>query len=43
MIDNESGEWISHVDLGLWADIMIIAPVTANTMAKMTIGECDNS
>lgn len=42
MIDNESGEWVSHVDLGLWADLMIIAPVTANTMAKMTIGECDN-
>ena len=42
MVDNETGEWISHVELGLWADFMIIAPVTANTMAKMTIGECDN-
>ena len=42
MVDNDTGEWNSHVDLGLWADFMIIAPLTANTMAKMTSGECDN-
>ena len=42
MIDADSGEWNSHVDLGLWADFMVIAPLTANTMAKMTTGECDN-
>ena len=42
MVDAESGEWNSHVDLGLWADFMVIAPLTANTMAKMTTGECDN-
>jgi phosphopantothenoylcysteine decarboxylase/phosphopantothenate--cysteine ligase len=42
MVDIDSGEWNSHVDLGLWADFMIIAPLTANTMAKMTTGECDN-
>ncbi len=42
MIDKDSGEWNSHVDLGLWADIFVIAPLTANTMAKMVIGECDN-
>ena len=42
MIDADSGEWISHVDLGLWADFMVMAPLTANTMAKMTTGECDN-
>ena len=41
MVDEE-GEWNSHVDLGLWADFMIIAPVTAKTMAKMAQGECDN-
>jgi phosphopantothenoylcysteine decarboxylase / phosphopantothenate---cysteine ligase len=42
MIDTDSGEWNNHVDLGLWADFMVIAPLTANTMAKMTTGECDN-
>jgi len=42
MVDKDSGEWNSHVDLGLWADIFVIAPLTANTMAKMVIGECDN-
>jgi len=42
MVDEDSGEWNSHVDLGLWADIFVIAPLTANTMAKMVIGECDN-
>ena len=42
MIDADSGEWNNHVDLGLWADFMVIAPLTANTMAKMTTGECDN-
>ncbi len=38
----ETGEWNNHVDLGLWADLMLIAPVTANTLAKMVIGLCDN-
>ncbi len=42
MVDAESGEWNSHVELGLWADIMLIAPLTANTMAKMVNGVCDN-
>ena len=42
MVETESGEWNSHVDLGLWADFMVIAPLTANTMAKMTTGECNN-
>ncbi len=36
------GDWNNHVDLALWADIMIIAPCTANTMAKMVNGVCDN-
>ena len=39
---NEEGEWNSHVDLGLWADLMVIAPATANTLAKMSNGLCDN-
>ena len=42
MVDADSGEWNNHVDLGLWADFMVMAPLTANTMAKMTTGECDN-
>jgi len=42
MVDSNSGEWSNHVELGLWADMMVIAPLTANTMAKMKSGECDN-
>ncbi|MDR3694563.1 bifunctional phosphopantothenoylcysteine decarboxylase/phosphopantothenate--cysteine ligase CoaBC [Mucilaginibacter sp.] len=38
----ETGEWNNHVDLGLWADLVIIAPASANTMAKMAGGLCDN-
>ena len=40
--DNETEEWNSHVELGLWADYMVIAPATANTLSKMTNGVCDN-
>ena len=36
------GEWNNHVDLGLWADVMLIAPASANTLAKMANGICDN-
>lgn len=38
----ENGEWHSHVKLGLWADLFIIAPATANTIAKMAHGIADN-
>ena len=37
-----TGEWHSHVDLGLWADLMVIAPATANTIGKMANGIADN-
>ena len=37
-----TGEWHSHVDLGLWADAMIVAPATASTIAKMANGVADN-
>lgn len=37
-----SGEWHSHVDLGLWADLMLIAPATASTIGKMVHGIADN-
>lgn len=39
---NENGTWNSHVEMALWADVMIVAPCTANTLAKMTHGMCDN-
>lgn len=38
----KTSEWNSHVDLGLWADALVIAPATANTIAKMANGVCDN-
>jgi phosphopantothenoylcysteine decarboxylase/phosphopantothenate--cysteine ligase len=38
----ETGEWNNHVELGLWADIFIIAPASANTLAKMANGQSDN-
>lgn len=37
-----TGEWHSHVDLGLWSDLMVIAPATASTIGKMTSGVADN-
>lgn len=37
-----TGEWHSHVDLGLWADLMIVAPATASTLGKMANGIADN-
>lgn len=37
-----NGTWNSHVEMALWADVMIIAPCTANTLAKMVHGMCDN-
>ena len=42
MLNKKSGDWNNHVELGLWADFILFAPVTANTMAKMVSGECDN-
>jgi phosphopantothenoylcysteine decarboxylase/phosphopantothenate--cysteine ligase len=41
-IEDENELWNNHVDLGLWADYMIIAPASANTLSKMTNGICDN-
>lgn len=40
--DEDNEKWNSHVDLGLWADLMVIAPATANTLSKMANGACDN-
>jgi len=41
-LKNEQGEWVNHVEMGLWADLMVIAPATANTLSKMAHGQCDN-
>jgi len=40
--EEEDGVWNNHVELGLWADFMIICPATANTLFKMANGNCDN-
>lgn len=40
--DDDNAVWNNHVDLGLWADLFIIAPATANTLSKMANGICDN-
>ena len=40
LFDDES--WTNHVQLGRWADVMIIAPLSCNTLAKMANGQCDN-
>ncbi len=39
---SENGTWNNHVELALWADVMIMAPCTANTLSKMVHGMCDN-
>lgn len=38
----ETGTWNNHVELGLWADAVVVAPASANTLAKMANGTCDN-
>ena len=40
--NKQTGVWTNHVELGLWADVMLIAPATANTISKMANGACDN-
>ena len=40
--DDENEKWNNHVELALWADLMVIAPATANTLSKMANGTCDN-
>ncbi len=40
--EDENAQWNNHVELGLWADYLLIAPATANTLAKMATGVCDN-
>ena len=40
--EDSEAQWNNHVEIALWADIMIIAPATANTLSKMANGNCDN-
>lgn len=40
--NEKDGSWYSHVELGLWADLILVAPLSANTMAKMANGVADN-
>jgi phosphopantothenoylcysteine decarboxylase/phosphopantothenate--cysteine ligase len=42
MFHPETGEWANHVELGLWADVLLIAPATANTLSKMAAGQADS-
>ena len=38
----ENGTWNNHIELAIWADVILVAPCTANTLAKMAMGICDN-
>lgn len=40
--DDDNAVWTNHVELGLWADLMVIAPATANTLSAMATGRCNN-
>ena len=40
--NKETGAWTNHIELALWADVLLIAPTTANTLAKLASGICDN-
>ena len=40
--NRDNGQWNSHVELGIWADLMVVAPATATTLGKMANGICDN-
>ncbi|MEO0404758.1 MAG: bifunctional phosphopantothenoylcysteine decarboxylase/phosphopantothenate--cysteine ligase CoaBC [Bacteroidota bacterium] len=40
--DEDQGTWTNHVEMGLWGDLFLVAPLSANTLAKMANGICDN-
>src|SRR5690606_13008366 len=42
LFDPVTGQWANHVELGLWADAFVIAPLTASSLAKMAVGHSDN-
>ncbi|PIB34240.1 phosphopantothenoylcysteine decarboxylase [Reichenbachiella sp. 5M10] len=41
-VKNAAGEWENHVELGLWADLILVAPASAHTLSKFAYGLCDN-
>jgi phosphopantothenoylcysteine decarboxylase/phosphopantothenate--cysteine ligase len=41
-VSQADGSWNNHVELGLWADLIVIAPATAHTLAQLAHGQCDN-
>src|SRR5690606_26726169 len=41
-VDSKTGQWNNHVELSSWADLFVIAPISANTLAKLANGLCDN-
>lgn len=41
-VKNKEGEWENHVELGMWADLFVIAPCSANSLSKLVNGNCDN-
>ncbi len=43
LVDEDNNDWNNHVELALWCDLMLIAPATSNTIAKMANGICDNA
>lgn len=43
LFDAHSGTWVNHVELALWADVMVIAPLTANSLAGLVNGKTDNA
>src|SRR5215510_16409665 len=42
LVDEKESAWNNHVELGFWADVMIVAPASANSLAKFAHGICDN-
>jgi phosphopantothenoylcysteine decarboxylase / phosphopantothenate---cysteine ligase len=42
LVKEDGQQWENHVELGMWADLFIIAPLSANTLSKMATGNCDN-
>ena len=40
--DEHAGVWTNHVELGIWGDLIVVAPATANTLAAMVHGQCEN-
>ncbi|MES2799171.1 MAG: bifunctional phosphopantothenoylcysteine decarboxylase/phosphopantothenate--cysteine ligase CoaBC [Bacteroidota bacterium] len=40
--NKKTGEWTNHVEYGLWADLFVVAPLTATSLSKMVAGTCDN-